>query len=133
MAGSSPRIVSLSECVSTMRKENIKAANARNNVQMAEEFQKYARTKYYPTVSARAFHFEANDYLLRKDLFSPEISEAIDELNRTYDLGLDTSIAVLKRGTSADIGLVQPLYTGGRIHNVNNLFSTITISSINIY
>lgn len=121
MAGSSPRIVSLSECVSTMRKENIKAANARNNVQMAEEFQKYARTKYYPTVSARAFHFEANDYLLRKDLFSPEISDAIDELNRTYDLGLDTSIAVLKRGSSADIGLVQPLYTGGRIHNVNKL------------
>ena len=121
MAGSSPRIVSLNECVSTMRKENIKAANARNNVQMAEEFQKYARTKYYPTVSARAFHFEANDYLLRKDLFSPEISDAIDELNRSYDLGLDTSIAVLKRGTSADIGLVQPLYTGGRIHNVNKL------------
>ena len=55
VAGSSPRIVSLNECVSTMRKENIKAVNARNNVLLAEEFQKYTRTKYLPSVTFKAF------------------------------------------------------------------------------
>ena len=121
VAGSSPRIISLDECVSTMRKENIKAVNARNNVLMAEEFQKYTRTKYLPTLTAKAFHFEATDYLLRKSLFSPDVAEAIDDISREYDLGLDTSINVLKRGSSADLSLLQPLYTGGRIHNINKL------------
>ena len=121
VAGSSPRIVSLNECVSTMRKENIKAVNARNNVLLAEEFQKYTRTKYLPSVTFKAFHFEATDYMLRKSLFSPDVSQAIEDISREYDLGLDTSINVLKRGTSADISVLQPLYTGGRIHNINKL------------
>ena len=120
-AGSSPRIVTLSQCVSTMRKENIKAVNARNNVLMAEEFQKYTRTKYLPTLTAKAIHFEATDYLLRKSLFSPDVAQAIEDISRTYDLGLDTSINLLKRGSSADLSLFQPLYAGGRIHNINKL------------
>ena len=115
------RIVSLDECISTMRKSNIKASGARNNVLMAEELKKYARTKYLPSVNVKAFHFEATDYLIRESLFPEDIAKAIDEISREYNLGLDTSFDVLKRGSSADLSLIQPLYTGGRIHNINKL------------
>ena len=115
------RIVSLSECISTMRKSNIKASSASNNVRMAEELKKYARTKYFPSVSVKAMHYEATEYLIKKDLFSQELTEAIDQINAQYNLGIDTSIALLKRATSGDISFLQPLYTGGRITSANKL------------
>ena len=115
------RVVSLEECVSSMRKGNIRAKNAQKNVQSAEEFRKYARSKYYPSLNLNAFHYEATDYLLRRELLSEEWSELIEELNKQYGLGLDTSIQAFKRGTSAGLSLLQPVYVGGRITNVNKL------------
>jgi outer membrane protein TolC len=115
------RVVSLEECVSSMRKGNIRAKNAQKNVQSAEEFRKYARSKYYPSLNLNAFHYEATDYLLRRELLSEEWSELIEELNNQYGLGLDTSIQAFKRGTSAGLSLLQPVYVGGRITNVNKL------------
>lgn len=119
--GSSPRIVSLSECVNTMRKSNIKASSARNNVIMAEEMTKYARTKYFPTVNAKAMHYEASDYLVKKELFSEEWAHTIDQISQDFNLGINTSISLFKRATAADISLLQPLYTGGRIVSANKL------------
>ena len=115
------RIVTLEECVNSMRKGNIRATNADKDVLMAEEFKKYARTKYFPTLSASAFHYEATDYMLRKELLSGQWAELIDELNKEYGLGIDNSVQAFKRGTSAGISLVQPIYVGGRISNVNKL------------
>jgi outer membrane protein TolC len=120
--GDKPRVLSLEECVSLARQNNVKARNAENDVKMAEELQKYARTKYYPSLTASAYHFEASDYLIKKNFFGPEVEQIIAAVNE--ELGTDFStgrLEALKRGTAAGISFLEPLYTGGRITSINKL------------
>lgn len=121
--GDKPRVLSLEECVSLARQNNVKARNAENDVKMAEELQKYARTKYYPSLTASAYHFEASDYLIKKNFFGPEVEQIIAAFfNEEFETDFSTGrLEVLKRGTAAGISFLEPLYTGGRITSINKL------------
>ena len=70
-------IMTLKECVQTARKNNIMVKNNHNDLQMAYEQQEYARSKYYPTVGASVFHFEALDELIKYSLLNKEDVEML--------------------------------------------------------
>lgn len=115
------RIMTLEECVAAARTGNIMAKDAHNDILMAKEQQKLARTKFFPMMNASAFHYESNKALLNYSFLE---QEDIDELNKELEWGFtveDFSISRLKKGTIAGISLIEPLYTGGRITNYNKL------------
>lgn len=113
--------MTLEECVAAARTGNIMAKDAHNDILMAKEQQKLARTKFFPMMNASAFHYESNKALLNYSFLE---QEDIDELNKELELGFtvdDFSISLMKKGTIAGISLIEPLYTGGRITNYNKL------------
>ena len=113
--------MTLEECVAAARTGNIMAKDAHNDILMAKEQQKLARTKFFPMMNASAFHYESNKALLNYSFLK---QEDIDELNKELEWGFtveDFSISRLKKGTIAGISLIEPLYTGGRITNYNKL------------
>ena len=115
------RIMTLKECVAAARTGNIMAKDAHNDILMAKEQQKLARTKFFPMMNASAFHYESNKALLNYSFLE---QEDIDELNKELEWGFtvdDFSISLMKKGTIAGISLIEPLYTGGRITNYNKL------------
>ena len=115
------RIMTLQECINEARVNNVSAKDARNDLLIAKEQQRYARTKYFPIVGASATHFEASDYLLEQQLFSPELQEIIEVLTEGSDFFKNGGIHAIKRGTSLGLTVLEPLYTGGRIRNYNKL------------
>ena len=113
--------MTLEECVAAARTGNIMAKDAHNDILMAKEQQKLARTKFFPMMNASAFHYESNKALLNYSFLE---QEDIDEFNKELELGFtvdDFSISLMKKGTIAGISLIEPLYTGGRITNYNKL------------
>ena len=114
-------IMTLQECINEARVNNVSAKDARNDLLIAKEQQRYARTKYFPIVGASATHFEASDYLLKQQLFSPELQEIIEALTEGSDFFQNGGIHAIKRGTSLGLTVLEPLYTGGRIRNYNKL------------
>lgn len=113
--------MTLEECVAAARTGNIMAKDAHNDILMAKEQQKLARTKFFPMMNASAFHYESNKALLNYSFLE---QEDIDELNKELEWGFtvdDFSISLMKKGTIAGISLIEPLYTGGRITNYNKL------------
>lgn len=113
--------MTLKECVAAARTGNIMAKDAHNDILMAKEQQKLARTKFFPMMNASAFHYESNKALLNYSFLE---QEDIDELNKELEWGFtvdDFSISLMKKGTIAGISLIEPLYTGGRITNYNKL------------
>ena len=118
---SAQRIMTLQECVKEARANNVSAKDARNDLLIAKEQQRYARTKYFPMVGASATHFEASDYLLKQKLFSPELQEVIDLLTEGSEFLKNGGIHALKSGTSMSLTFLEPLYTGGRISYYNKL------------
>lgn len=69
----------------------------------AQEIQKEAFTKYFPTVSATGTAYNANKPLLK------------------MDMGQLGSMAMLKNGIMGGITLTQPVFAGGQIVNGNRL------------
>ena len=115
------RIMTLEECVKEARANNVSAKDARNELLIAKEQQRYARSKYFPMVGASATHFEASDYLLKQQLFSPELQDIVDLLSEGSDLFDNGAINAIKRGTSMGLTVLEPLFVGGRISNFNKL------------
>ena len=113
--------MTLQECVREARINNVKAKDSRNDLLIAKEQQRYARTKYFPMVGASASHFEASDYLLKQQLFSPELQEVIEILTAGSDFFDNGGIHAIKRGTSMGLTVLEPLFVGGRISNFNKL------------
>lgn len=115
------RVMTLEECVEAARKGNTTAKDALNDILMAKEQQKYARSKYFPTLAASALHFESSDYLAKYSILDEEtINEINKESGNNYSID-DFTIGILKKGTSTGLTLIEPLYTGGRISNYNKL------------
>ena len=115
------RIMTLEECVEAARRGNTAAKDAQNDILMAKEQQKLARSKYFPTLSASALHFQSSDYLAKYRVLE---QEDVDYLNQ--EIGSDFSIedftiGIVKKGTTAGLTLLEPIYTGGRISNYNRL------------
>ncbi len=121
IGASGQRLMTLEECVKEARANNVSARDARNDLLIAKEQQRYARSKYYPMVGASATHFEASDYLLKQQLFSPELQEIIEILTEGSEFFKNGGIHAIKSGTMMGLTVLEPLYTGGRIRNINKL------------
>jgi outer membrane protein TolC len=118
---SAQRIMTLSECIAAARTGNAKAKDAARDLSIAKEQQKYARTKYFPMLGASATHFESSDYIVKQNVFSEDFREILNILFEGSDFLRDGGIRALKRGTTAGFTLLEPLYAGGRIKNLNKL------------
>ena len=115
------RIMTLQDCVKEALANNVKAKDARNDLLIAKEQQRYARTKYFPMVGASATHFEASDYLIKQQLFAPDVQEIIEMVTEGSEFFENGGVQAIKRGTSMGVTLLEPLYTGGRIRYYNKL------------
>ena len=120
---SAQRIMTLEACVEAARKGNTSAMDAQNDILMAKEQQKYARSKYFPTLSASALHFQSSDYLAKyKVLDQEDLNTLNDYLGSAFTVE-DFTVGIVKKGSTAGLTLIEPLYTGGRISNYNKLAS----------
>lgn len=115
------KIMTLKDCVDAARQGNSQVKDAQYDVLMADELRKYMKTKYYPTVSASFSHFESTDYLVSVNLFDSPLKDIVDIILDDVDIYKDGGIRALKRGTSAGLSLLQPIYTGGRLRYFNKL------------
>ena len=115
------KIMTLKDCVDAARQGNSQVKDAQYDVLMADELRKYMKTKYYPTVSASFSHFESTDYLVSVNLFDSPLKEIVDIILDDVDIYKDGGIRAIKRGTSAGLSLLQPIYTGGRLRYFNKL------------
>ena len=118
---SAQRVMTLEQCVDAARKGNTAAKDAQNDILMAKEQRKFARTKYFPSLSASAFHFQSSDYLAKYNVLNQEDVDYLNqELGGDFTME-DFTIGIVKKGTSAGLTLIEPIYTGGRISNYNRL------------
>lgn len=117
------RIMTLEECVDAARKGNTTAKDAQNDILMAKEQQKYARSKYFPTLTASGLYFESSDYLAKYQALDNEDISALNDYIGSAFTAEDFTIGLVKRGKTAGLTLIEPLYTGGRISNYNKLAS----------
>lgn len=115
------KIMTLKDCVDAARQGNSQVKDAQYDVLMADELRKYMKTKYYPTVSVSFSHFESTDYLVSVNLFDSPLKEIVDIILDDVDIYKDGGIRAIKRGTSAGLSLLQPIYTGGRLRYFNKL------------
>ena len=115
------RIMTLEECVDAARKGNTTAKDAQNDILMAKEQQKYARSKYFPTLTASGLHFQSSDYLAKYQVLDNEDISALNDYIGSAFTAEDFTIGIVKKGSSAGLTLIEPLYTGGRVSNYNKL------------
>lgn len=97
------RRLSLDDCRELAIKNNAKISVAAGNAEAAEELRKEAFTKYFPTVTASGMAFAANKPAVNLDLFNI------------------ATLQMIKRGVSANVTAIQPVFAGGRIVNSNRL------------
>lgn len=98
-----PRQLTLVECRELAVKNNAKVSVAAGNAEASEELRKEAFTKYFPTVTASGMAFASNKPVIDLDLFNL------------------VTLQMIKRGVSANVTAVQPVFAGGRIVNSNRL------------
>lgn len=115
------RIMTLEECVAAARQGNTTAKDAKNDILMAKEQQKLARSKYFPTLTASAFHFRSSDYLAKYQVLDQEDVNSLNEQAGSSLTVDDFTIGIVKKGSNAGLTLIEPIYTGGRISNYNKL------------
>ena len=118
---SAQRIMTLEACVEAARKGNTSAMDAQNDILMAKEQQKYARSKYFPTLSASALHFQSSDYLAKYKVLDQEDLNTLNDYIGSAFTVEDFTVGIIKKGSTAGLTLIEPLYTGGRISNYNKL------------
>ena len=117
----SQRVMTLEECLAAARTGNTKAKDAQNDILIAVEQQKLARSKYFPTLGASAFQFQSSDYLIKYSLLTKEQVETIND-NAESNLSVDDfTFGLIRKGTNVGLTLAEPLYTGGRVTNYNKL------------
>lgn len=97
------RRLTLDDCRELAIKNNAKISVAAGNAEAAEEMRKEAFTKYFPTVTASGMAFAANKPVVDLDIFNI------------------ATLQMIKRGVSANVTAVQPVFAGGRIVNGNRL------------
>lgn len=118
---SAQRIMTLKECVEAARSGNTMSKNAKNDILMAKEQQKLARSKYYPMLGASAFHIKSSDDLFKYRLLDEDDVASLNEEFESDFTVEDFTLGFFKNVTSTGLTLIEPLYTGGRITNYNKL------------
>ena len=119
--------LSLDRCLEMALENNMDVLNSRLDVYAAKAQKQEAVAGYFPDVSVNAFTFYAFDPMLElgiKDIigeseFSNTLQGLIDYAASTY--GFDPVYSTLKKGISANVTVLQPVFAGGRIVNGNRL------------
>lgn len=102
-AQTSGATLTLDECRQMALESNAAVRTARGREGEAEEVRREAFTKYFPTVSAQGMYWRSN-----KGLFQYDILDIV-------------TIEMFKKGWSANVTAIQPIFAGGRIVNGNRL------------
>lgn len=95
--------LTLEDCRARALDQNMTLRNAKSSVTAAKEASREAFTKYFPSVSATGFGYNANKGLIEMEM-SPEMQ-----------------MSMLKNGVLGGITLTQPIFAGGQIVNGNKL------------
>lgn len=114
-------VMTLEECVQAARKNNIMVKDSHNDLLMAREQQKYARSKYYPTVGAAAYHFEAADHLFKYKIIDEDGVKILSDGTGLPFSVENFTLSFIRNGSSVGVTFLEPIYTGGRLTNYNKL------------
>ena len=96
-------LLTLNRCREMALQNNAAMKMSGNDLKAASELRKEALTKYFPEISAGATAFQANHDMLQYDVLD------------LFTLG------IIKKGKTAGIWAVQPIFMGGQIVNGNKL------------
>ncbi len=115
--------LTLEECRERALENSVYAKNAALDVRAAQLRKQEALSEYFPRVSADAMGYWALNPLLEigmKDMFDGGvIPDGVQSLCSMY--GLKTDYSFFKKGWSAGVTALQPVYAGGRIVTGNRL------------
>jgi len=123
-------VYTLPQCRDMALRNNVKTRNARLDIDAARESEREAQAARFPSVSAGATYFHANDDLLKETFTMPEEWTAqAASLAQTYGvdasvlsmLPTEFSVGFIRHGLLANITALQPIYSGGRITAANRL------------
>lgn len=118
--------LTLDSCLDLARRNNYEMRTSRLDVEKAEAVKRQAFTKFFPQVTASGLGYYAVDPLIHFGLEDIQSSDMRSLLEDIYDLvstGSDVrkEMDLMKKGLSASVVAVQPIYAGGRIINGNKL------------
>ena len=102
VSGSAQQSYSLAQCKKLALENNSRMKNARLEVSSAQQTKEEAFTNFFPSLSASALGYNANQPLVEANLGG-------------------MPLALLKNGIVGDITVTQPLFAGGQIVNGNKL------------
>lgn len=102
VSGSAQQSYSLAQCKKLALENNARMKNARLEVSSARQTKEEAFTNFFPSLSASALGYNANQPLVEANLGG-------------------MPLALLKNGIVGDITVTQPLFAGGQIVNGNKL------------
>lgn len=119
------RVLTLEQCRDAAINHNIAVRSANRSVAKAQEQQKEAFTKYFPTVAAAGFTYHANKDVVRGDINTSDvipasIASSIPEAIASM-IPSTVPIGLMRNGTAARLTAVQPVFMGGQIVNGNKL------------
>ena len=109
VSSNAQKLYTLEECRTLALENSAKMKNSRVEVEVAKQTSKEAFTNYFPNVSAVGAIFKASEGMAQMDMALPV--PGIPPL----------SMEMLKKGKTAGVTLVQPVFMGGRIVNGNKL------------
>ena len=122
------RALTLAESKRLALQNNGLLKNSALETEAAEQVRQAAFTRYFPTISASGFRFDAQKYLMETTTEGGNLpvydgNPANLATASQFAYFPSTTTGLLKSGTTGMINVVQPIYAGGRIVNGNKLAS----------
>ena len=119
--------LSLEQCIGLAGQDNAAVLNAGLDVAAARYQKQEAVAEYFPKVSVNAFAFYAFDPLLELGIsdilgeseFTSQLDGMLTDLGSRF--GFSPVYSTLKKGLSANVSVMQPVFAGGRIVNGNRM------------
>ena len=119
--------VSLEQCQEMAIEHNPYILNSRLDILAAQARKREALAEYFPKVSVNALAFYAFDPILEIGLtdimgdndFANNLNSLLEGFAAQY--GFNTQYSTLKKGMTATVTAMQPVFAGGRIVNGNKL------------
>ena len=119
--------ISLEQCQKMALEQNPYILNARLDVLAAQAQKREALAEYFPKVSVNALAFYAFDPMVEIGLtdvmgdneFANNLNGMLEDYAAQY--GFNTMYSTLKKGITATVSAMQPIFAGGRIVNGNKL------------
>ena len=119
--------VSLDQCQEMAMEHNPYILNSQLDILAAQARKREALAEYFPKVSVNALAFYAFDPILEIGLtdimgdndFANNLNSLLEGFAAQY--GFNTQYSTLKKGMTATVTAMQPVFAGGRIVNGNRL------------